>query len=185
MDILLLANKIKERILHNVSEGRDRFGSQFRSYSTRPFAMPYVAVSPRSLITDAVGRGEASVFRGTGQRKRILWVVWKGGYVQYKGLLGKQVSPVDMKLTGNMLSKLNSSVKIIKDIFRLELVDPNITGELEILVPESLITVGFSDAAAEQVAYWNILRGRDFLGLTDSEAEELICHYLECLEYHE
>ena len=179
MDIQALAAQIKERILLNISIGKDRKGQQFKPYSIRPFAMPFVAVKPSSLIADAVKKGEASVFRGTGQRKRILWVVWKGGYVQYKGLLGKQVSPVDLKLTGNMLSKLLSKSEIIKDSFILKLGVPCITGELEISIPEAMISVGFSDAEAEQIAYWNIIRGRDFLGLTDKEAEEVINHFLE------
>ena len=182
MNIQALAEQLKERILQNVSQGIDRHGKPFKPYSTRPFAMPFVAVQPRSLITEAQRKGEARVFRGIGQRKNILWVTWLGGYVQYKGLLGKQVSPVNLKLSGKMLSSLNSSGQVIKESFTITLDDPNITGELEIDIPEAILTIGFSDAEAEQVAYWNILRERDFLGLTDEETEEVIKKFLEKTE---
>ena len=179
MDITALAEQIKEHILYNTSQGIDRFGKKFKPYSTIPFAMPYVAVQPRYLIRDAQRKGEAGVFRGKGSRKNILWVVWKGGYTQYKGLIGKQVSPVNLKLSGNMLSKLFAKGEIIKDVFTLKFDDPNITGELEIAIPEAMLSVGFSDAEAEQVAYWNILMGREFLGLTDKEAEKIIKLFLK------
>jgi len=184
MYIQKIAEQIKERILYNTSQGVDKYGQPFKPYSTRPFAMPYGSAMRQGISkSDIRDKNKANIFQRVGKKPK-LWVAWLGGYTQYKGLIGKDGAKVNLKLTGNMLDSLYARSESIRSFFDIDLsqFDSNITGNMRIDIPEFDVIIGFTNSEAEQIAYWNILRERDFLGLTDDEVEDVLQHFINLNE---
>lgn len=176
LDLLavLLTNKIKA----NTQAGIDKDGNQFRPYSALPFAMPYGAVANKTKLNQAVKAGKAAIVTKNDKKR----VIWKQGYVDYRGWMGRDTSPVNLTFTGRMLSNLKPLGTEFKEFsFDLsELGDANLTGIMNLEIPKEIIaTVGFENDTAKQVAIWNIVKGRKFLGLTDKDIETIVKDWLQ------
>ena len=177
MDIQKIAETIKQKILENTAKGIDRFGQPFKPYSTNPFSMPYASAMKMGVKKQDINdKNKARIFNSKYKGKNWLWVTWLGGYKQYRGLIDKQTDPVNLNINGFMLSKLYAQSKIIQPLFIIDLsqYDSNITGKLEVEIPEFEVTIGFTDSEAEQLAQWNLLKEREFLGLTDEDVYEVL-----------
>ena len=175
-----IANAIKE----NTQSGKDRYARRFIPYSKRPFAMPYGAVANKAKRKKAIKDGEVSFFtNNTGTRKVTngLWIVWKGGYVAYKGYMMPRANTntVDLTFRNHMLKSLKAVGMEIGEEVVLKFGDGGeLIGEVA-TIPSISITIGFTDKTQRQKAIWNIQRGRDFLGLPDEQLDAIISRWLD------
>ncbi len=94
----------------------------FLPYSKRPFAMPYAAfvnsyvankraitavkrlLTRRRAIPYALSDDEVELFK---IKDGTLYIIFGGGYEQFRRLVGRQTKRVDMTLTGQMLNDYN------------------------------------------------------------------------------
>lgn len=165
----LVLNKIKERTMRGV--GAD--GLPFRPYSTRPFSMPYSAVASSQKTQKAIKNKDARTFRRSG----AFWIVWTGGYKSYKSYMqpNTDTNVVNLMFRGSMLRNLKvletNSTPIFVDLSELNIA--GISGIYELDIPAIEVVLGFDDEELRNIAYQNILKGRDFLGLTDEEINDV------------
>lgn len=166
----LVLNKIKERTMRGV--GAD--GQPFKPYSTHPFSMPYGAVASLQKMQKAIKNKDARTFQRSGG---ALWIVWTGGYKSYKSYMqpNTDTNVVNLMFSGSMLRNFKvldtNSTPIFVDLAELNIT--GISGTYELAIPAIEVVLGFDDNALREIAYQNILKGRDFLGLTDTEINEV------------
>jgi antitoxin component of RelBE/YafQ-DinJ toxin-antitoxin module len=154
MEISYSTAHLKKIGLHLVSlirdrtaKGIDKDGLPFKSYSKRPFTIPYAAAT-KSAIKELIKQGKAFIFSKSGTKMALI----KTGYLDYKKLLYKDTSydgTVNLMLTGRMLGNLN--------VIRTE---------------NNQIIIGFSNTEMAERAKYNINRGRDFLGLAPNDLQD-------------
>lgn len=113
----LILNRVQQR-------GQNSKNVSFKPYSTRPFSVPYAAflrdnkyalnkqaitqvrrllARPR-LLPHSLSDDEIELFKG---KDGVLYIVFGGGYKQFRKLAGRQTARVDMTLTGQMLNDFN------------------------------------------------------------------------------
>jgi hypothetical protein len=196
-----LSNFLTLKIIENTQSVIDKKGDKFIAYSTMPFAMPYGAIANKEkakpYLVGAKDVEDYNLGKKTKQTSKVayakgfqfqikdgsMWVVWLGGYADYKGLmrpLDKGV--VNLTFTGNMLQNLKESTKFETKEVRVNLSDfgiEGLEGEFVLDLPEILFEFGFSEETAKKVAEYNIERGRDFLGLTDKDIEEVVKGWMQ------
>jgi len=185
MNIQAVAKQIKEKILENVAKGIDRFGQPFIPYSEKPFKMPYASAMRAGVSKDDINdKTKANIFTKKWRGKNWLWVTWLGGYKQYRRLIKKQTEPVNLNINGYMLKNIYARAESIRSFFEVDMseFDSNLIGKLVVDIPEFDVIIGFSETKAEKIALNNILRAREFLGLTDKEVNEILEIYLKELE---
>lgn len=112
---------ILDRVQH---KGRNSKNVTFKPYSTRPFSIPYAAflrdnkyalnkqaiaqvrrllARPR-LLPHSLSDDEVELFKG---KDGVLYIVFGGGYAQFRRLAGRQTVRVDMTFSGQMLNDFN------------------------------------------------------------------------------
>ncbi len=139
-----LGNKIELFIKERTLKGLDKDNKSFKPYSTRPFALPYASL-PKYAAKRLYKTNQLSFFRRNG----VLFVAVKSGYAKYKALRYAKTSyngVVNLTLTGSMLRA-----------FAVLDAKPN------------EIKIGFTRRNAAMVYYYNVMRGRDFLGIVASD----------------
>jgi hypothetical protein len=99
---------IKERV---IKTGVDAKGSKFKAYSTKP-----MLIGAKSFPTKAAGD---KVFGSKAKRKELDWrtlgegeaarrlAILKGGYKQWRQIMGAQVGHVDFMVSGRMWANIN------------------------------------------------------------------------------
>jgi hypothetical protein len=143
-----LGMKVVSLIKENTLAGFDKDGLAFKSYSTRPFAMPSGATTKRAL-----GKldkdGGLVWFKKDG---KAIWVVVLGGYLALKkARYPKGRGVPNLTATGAMMRSL---------------------GVLR--VSDNKITIGFKRAEEAEKMLWNINKGRDPLGLPEDQWDEVV-----------
>jgi hypothetical protein len=179
-EIQALAEGLVNKILENTHKGIDKEGKRFVPYSEKPFWMPYKGVANKSRIPN--DRRPKS--------KDAKWITWKGGYVEYRGSMGRSTSTVDLTMTGRLLRNLQplkiDTEEIVIDLAGLGI--EGLSGKLVLPIPKIEITIGFSDKELQELASWIIngtvrtkgggMPARDFLGLKDEDVLEVVKNYL-------
>jgi len=141
---VLIENYIKDRTL----KGLDKNENPFKAYSTKPFSIPASAV-PKYAIATLKKNKQLQYF----VKNKVRYVVIKSGYLHYKKLLFSKTSydgTVNLTLTGSMLRSFQLQNYSVKEI-----------------------TLGFTRPEAVKIYYFNVLKGRDFLGITEKALYEL------------
>lgn len=141
---VLIENYIKDRTL----KGLDKNEKQFKAYSTKPFSVPAATV-PKYALAILKKSKQLQYF----VKNKTKYVVIKLGYLYYKKLLFSKTAydgTVNLTLTGNMLRSFQLQNYSVKEI-----------------------TLGFTRPEAVKIYYFNILKGRDFLGITEKALYEL------------
>jgi len=129
-------------------EGKDKDGNPFKSYSTKTFAMPADAATKRARkILEK--NGQLHYFMTAAQN---LWMVVTGGYLAFKKAVYAQTGwsgTVNLTASGQMLRSLTVLTSNSNEV-----------------------VIGFSRPEDALKAFWNAEKGREFLGLSDSEIEQ-------------
>lgn len=163
----LMAINARVLILDRVQQrGLDEKESPFKPYSQKPFSIPYAAflndkkyafnqsalnkvrrlLKKKRGISAQLGTDEVELFK----RKDVLYIVFGGGYKQFRELAGRQTNKVDMTFTSQMLNDFQ-------------------------VIPgsDNAWLLGFRNpTAAKKYAGNKILRG-NFLRLSQNELEKL------------
>jgi hypothetical protein len=142
-----IALAIVSHIRARTLSGFDKDGKPFKPYSTNTFAMPRAAVNNRTYATLRQAN-KLDYFKRDG----MLFVAVKGGYKDYKAAKrpgdGGKVNLTD---TGQMLRALTV---------------------LE--ASNNKIKIGFSAESEAKKMEYNLKYGRDILGVTDKELNEIV-----------
>ena len=142
---LHLVSLIRDR----TAKGKDKDGLPFKEYSKNAFGMPYGAANKKA-VRQLVKEDKAVIFTSANNKK---WVLFKTGYLDYKKLLYKDTSydgTVNLMLTGRMMQDLN--------VIQLD---------------NNRIVIGFNNAEMAQRAGFNAMRGREFLGLSNADLNDV------------
>jgi hypothetical protein len=190
-----LAEIIRAKIIENTLAGKDKYGKDFKPYSTRPFAMPSGAVAnkkklEKSADTKKQKKGVVS-FHTT--KKGALWVTWLGGYKQYKKIMyeGKprlfnksfSAEKPNLWATGGMLKSFAVLSVTNKGAGGATYKLKTNFGEFNIPIPEVVdITLGWTDKKKADIARYNKERGRDMFGLPPKELDEIVKKMVEGVE---
>lgn len=141
---LHLVSLIRDR----TAKGKDKDGFPFKEYSKRPFAIPY-ANATKAAVKQLVKEGKAVLFMRNGKKMALI----KTGYLDYKQLVYKNTGydgTVNLMLTGRMMQDLN--------VIQLD---------------NNRIVIGFNNAEMAQRAGFNAMRGREFLGLSNADLNDV------------
>lgn len=141
---LHLVSLIRDR----TAKGKDKDGLPFKEYSKRPFTIPY-ANATKAAIKQLVKEGKAVLFMRNGKKMALI----KTGYLDYKQLVYKNTGydgTVNLMLTGRMMQDLNV-----------------------IQLYNNRIVIGFNNAEMAQRAGFNAMRGREFLGLSNADLNDV------------
>ena len=141
---LHLVSLIRDR----TAKGKDKDGLPFKEYSQRPFDIPY-ANATKAAIKQLVKEGKAVLFMRNGKKMALI----KTGYLEYKQLVYKNTGydgTVNLMLTGRMMQDLN--------VIQLD---------------NNRIVIGFNNAEMAQRAGFNAMRGREFLGLSNADLNDV------------
>jgi hypothetical protein len=147
---LIFIQKIQDR----TAAGLDEKGEPFKAYSTNKFGMPSAAI-PKRVKKMLTKNGQLTYYRRGG----ITFVLVHGGYAVLKAAMYQKTSyggTVNLMQTGAMLR----SMRVMT------------AGNNE-------ITIGFGNSEDAAKAYYNLLMGREFLGVLpedwdDAEIQELL-----------
>ena len=165
-----LAKKIRDKIVANTKEGKDKDGNKFTEYSDKPFAMPYGAVTNKKKLKN--NKSVVSYF--INPNTKGLWVTWLNGYKQYKEIMYGH-NKVNLLNTGGMLrsfTTLNITQK--GDSGGTSTLKTNF-GDFQIPIPEEVrITLGWTDKEKAKIAYYNKLKGRDMFGLAKTDLDKIV-----------
>ncbi len=144
------------QIIQRTSEGKDQAGKPFKPYSTKPFAMPLGAYKQNTTQRQRKNLKDRDLTQIiTSKRTGNKWILIKGGYAAFKyARFPSRSGKVDLQVRG-MRGGMLSNLQVIK-------------------IGENSFTIGFTTEEMRDLAKWNIAKGRDFLGLTKEEQEELI-----------
>ena len=137
---------IKER----TGQGKDAKGADFKDYSRNPFAMPYGFLKKhKRKVDDFVASGKMQIITRDGKQT---WVVIKEGYSFYKEHFSRNYEggKVNLKLSGEMLKAMT------------------VTGS-----DGKSFTIGWVRPELAERAFYNEEKGREFLGLTDDDLNEI------------
>lgn len=155
MKIIYNDNQINKIALHCLKlindrtlKGIDKDGEPFKAYSNKPFKMPFSRGTKRAL-DDLIKRGEAQVIKQNG----VVYVIVKTGYLGYKKAYMQKTSydgTVNMTLTGEMMRNFT-------------VIETN----------DNSFTLGFTDTEMAQRAVYNQQKGRDFIGLSNADLNDL------------
>ena len=130
------------------AKGLDKDGKPFKPYSTNAFKVPY-SQSTKSAVLQLIKDGKAILFNRGGVKFALI----KSGYLDYKKLIFKGTSydgTVNLMLTGRMLQDLN--------VLRTD---------------NNQIVIGFNNMEMAERAMYNIKRGRDFMGFSDADLQDI------------
>lgn len=137
---------IKERTLKGI-DANDR---PFKEYSRNPFKIPVAGSKTALKYLESKDKSSVSYFMRNGKH----WAVVHNGYLAFKSALYRNSSwdgkTVNLWNTGLMLKSLT--------VLR---------------VNQSQFVIGFTNADASERAYYNLMRGRNFFGLSKSDISKL------------
>lgn len=156
----LLGNYIISKIIERTSEGIDEDGKPFIPYSSIPFAMPYGAylanTTQRQRKYLEFNKQVALFRRGSG-----LWALIKGGYIEFKRARFTSDAAPNLQVRGMRGGMLGDLTIIRKG--------------------DNYVIIGFKHEESAKIAAYHQLLGagksrtiRKFLGLTDTEKQELV-----------
>jgi hypothetical protein len=140
-----IANVSLLSIKKRILSGLDKDDKEFKQYSSKPFVMPAGATTKGAL--KKLGKDGVQYFN----RNNATWVLIKGGYLALKKARAPEWSgKPDLTSTGAMLR----SMAITK-------------------IENNSFTIGFTRSEEALKMYWNILRGRNPMGLSPSDLRGL------------
>ena len=172
-----LAQEIKSEIVKNTLAGKDRYGKNFKQYSTKPFAMPHGAVANKTKlkkVTDGKRKKKGIVSLFTSKKSGNVWVTWLNGYKEYKKIMYGNTNP-NLYATGGLLKSF--TVLKVKNKGKLDATYTLKTsvGEVQLPFPEEVrITLGWTDKEKTKIAYYNKIKGRDMLGLPQKQLKQIV-----------
>jgi len=172
---LAIALKIREAIVENTLAGKDKDGKPFKPYSTRPFKMPYGAISNKKKLK--ANRDNVRYF--TNRKTGGLWVTWLKGYSDYKFMMRGNNRP-NLQLSGGLLKSF-SVLKVAEkgNSGRTSKLETSY-GSFEVPIPaEVYIELGWKKEERGKIAYYNKLKGRDMLGLPQNQLENIVKEMVE------
>ncbi|MEO0075962.1 MAG: hypothetical protein ABIK31_07700 [candidate division WOR-3 bacterium] len=157
-----LSIRAVELINEQIARGVDADGKSYK-YSTRPFARPAGGI-PRfgQFAKKAEKEGRLQYYT---TKKGSKWVIFKGGYADYRKLTGRNPDGDFLEFTGEMLASMTGFAR-----------QPN------------QVVVGFSSQKAAERAFWFNVSGVGknrklwkFLGLTPENEKVLVNYAAELL----
>lgn len=172
MKVIISGNLLKKaaatvisNIKRRTSEGKDKEGRPFQSYSRKPFGMPAGAFFNETTKLQRkrlTAGGDLQFYISKRTKKR--WVLIDGGYANYKySRFPNRFSKVDLQVRGNRGGMLGAIQ--MKDIDE----------------KEHSVTIAFSSSEAARLAYYHNVSGasrsrvkRKFFGLTTEEKQEIV-----------
>jgi hypothetical protein len=144
-----VGNKI---IQDRTEAGIDKDGNPFDPYSTDWFAMPAGGMlkKDRKIMDDLNRSGDLSYFTTKAGK---LWMLVRGYDIFKKNFNPSEyVGNVNLRSTGDMLDSM-----IVTKVDKAN----------------GTFQIGWQDTELAERAYWNQLRGREFLGFTKEERQKL------------
>ena len=178
-----IAEAIKTAIVKNTLRGRDKYGKEFKLYSTKPFAIPYGAVHNKSKLKQATDtktkkQGKVNYWKKTSTKG--MWITWlDSGYKGYKKTMFGNSKP-NLWATGGMIKSF-TRLKVIEkgDSGATYNIKTNF-GEFKIPIPQEVhITLGWTDKEKAKIAYYNKMKGRDMFGLPQKYLENVVNNMLK------
>jgi len=150
-DIVLerIGQQILARIQERTLDGIDMDGKRFKAYSTKPFNMPF-APPFITVINKMASLNQAFYFK----KNNNLWINIQGGYAALKASAKPNFKNVNLTYTGKMLNALTVTQ-----------------------VGNNRIKIGFIDKNQQDKMQWNIQKGRDPMGISDTELQTILSNY--------
>lgn len=144
-----LGSKVELFIKERTLKGLDKDNRPFKPYSTNPFALPAAAL-PKYIVRQLEKSNQIKYF----YRKRIKFALVMTGYAKYKAMRYAKTGydgTVNLTMTGSMLRSF-----------------------IVLQATNKSVTLGFQRQQAALIYYFNVLKGRDFIGITANDLNKLI-----------